>query len=1132
MTTLASAGEPSDFGRTYWRSLRTATGDLPALSSDAMDDATFRLIADNIPTLCWVANGDGYIVWYNRRWHEYCGTTREQMEGWGWTAVHDPQRLPSVMERWTNSIASGEPFEMTFPLRGADGAFRPFLTRVQPIRDEEGAIARWVGMNTEISDQISAEEALRTERDRSRGVLDSMAEAFVLLDREFRVLDINAEGMKFELRPPKAIVGHVHWDVWPGTEQTELGQLYKRAMVDRVPFTFEHLYVWPDGRAVWFEVRGYPTVDGLALFYRDVTERRRAAQALEENAARFRDMADQAPVIAWVTDATGHCTYLSRRWYEFTGQALGTGEGYGWLDAVHPDDRTNAEEAFATANAERRDYRVEFRVRCADGSFKWVIDTAAARFSLDGEYIGFVGSVIDIDERRQAEFALQASTLRAEALSAQQAAILGQLAEGVVVTDPEGRITFVNEAAKRIHGVARLDVEPDEYSESYHLLMLDGEPYPSKELPLSRAVLNQETVSEARWRVARPDGTQILAIGSAGPVLDDRGELLGAVLTVRDDTQRDAAERALRDSRDQLADESRALEILNQTGTQIAGELSLDDLVQKVVDAGVKLTGARFGAFFYNVLDEAGASYMLFALSGAERNAFEGFGMPRATSVFAPTFRGEGVIRSDDILVDARYGKNAPHSGMPTGHPPVRSYLAVPVKSRSGDVLGGLFFGHEDRGVFTERSERVMTGLAAQAAIGIDNARLFDAVQRANLDLEERVRERTAELEQAHEALRQSQKMEAVGQLTGGIAHDFNNLLAGISGSLEAMERRVGEQRYHDLSRYIEGAQGAARRAASLTQRLLAFSRRQTLDPKPTDVNRLIHGMEDLIRRSLGPDITLEVVGAGGLWTAHIDPSQLENALLNLCINGRDAMPGGGRLTIETANKWLDAREAKTRDLPPGQYLSLCVTDTGTGIPKSVIDRVFDPFFTTKPIGQGTGLGLSMIYGFVRQSGGQVRIYSEEGHGTTMCLYLPRFTGAVAEQETKAEEAIAVGDGEVVVVIDDEPLIRMLVVEALEENGYQVVDAGDGPSGLKVLETAPRVDLLITDVGLPGGMNGRQVADAARVQRPDLKVLFLTGYAENAVVGNGHLDPGMEVMTKPFVHAEFINKVRELIAGL
>jgi PAS domain S-box-containing protein len=253
-----------------------------------------------------------------------------------------------------------------------------------------------------------------------------------------------------------------------------------------------------------------------------------------------------------------------------------------------------------------------------------------------------------------------------------------------------------------------------------------------------------------------------------------------------------------------------------------------------------------------------------------------------------------------------------------------------------------------------------------------------------------------AELAKTHEALRQAQKMEAVGQLTGGIAHDFNNLLAGISGSLELLEKRIGEGQLSGASRYINAAQGAARRAASLTQRLLAFSRRQTLDPKPTDANRLIAGMEDMIRRSVGPTVEVEVVGAGGLWTTRVDPSQLENALLNLCINGRDAMaPEGGRLTIETANKWLDDRAAKDRDLPPGQYISLCVTDTGSGMSPDVLAQAFDPFFTTKPLGQGTGLGLSMIHGFVRQSGGQVRIYTEVGKGTTVCLYLPRFTGAL-----------------------------------------------------------------------------------------------------------------------------------------
>jgi len=383
----------------------------------------------------------------------------------------------------------------------------------------------------------------------------------------------------------------------------------------------------------------------------------------------------------------------------------------------------------------------------------------------------------------------------------------------------------------------------------------------------------------------------------------------------------------------------------------------------------------------------------------------------------------------------------------------------------------------------------------------------------------------------AEEALLQVQKMEAVGQLTGGIAHDFNNLLAAITGSLELLERRMSQGRLGGVERYIGAAQGAARRAAALTQRLLAFSRRQTLDPKPTNVNKLIGGMEELIRRTVGPMVAVEVVGSGGLWLTRIDASQLENSLLNLCINARDAMaPDGGRLTIETANKWFDQRVARERDLLPGQYVALCVSDTGIGMTPEVAARAFDPFFTTKPLGEGTGLGLSMIYGFVRQSGGQVRIYSEVGRGTTMCLYLPRHVGEDEEaEEPPARAGIDEGAGETVLVIDDEPTVRMLIVEVLEENGYTAIEAADGPGGLRILQSDARIDLLITDVGLPGGMNGRQVADAARLARPALKVLFVTGYAENAAVGNGHLEPGMQVITKPFVVAALGNKVRELI---
>jgi PAS domain S-box-containing protein len=389
---------------------------------------------------------------------------------------------------------------------------------------------------------------------------------------------------------------------------------------------------------------------------------------------------------------------------------------------------------------------------------------------------------------------------------------------------------------------------------------------------------------------------------------------------------------------------------------------------------------------------------------------------------------------------------------------------------------------------------------------------------------------RAAALTEAEAALRQSQKMEAVGQLTGGLAHDFNNLLAGISGSLELMQARLSQGRFTDFNRYLTASRDAARRAAALTHRLLAFSRRQTLDPKPTNMNKLVASMEEMIRRTVGPLIHIEVVGASGLWMSLVDPPQLENALLNLCINARDAMPDGGRITIETANKWVDEHGARKTDMPAGQYASLCVTDTGTGMPPDVIAKAFDPFFTTKPIGQGTGLGLSMVYGFARQSDGQVRIYSEIGIGTTVCIYLPRHYGETEVSDVPAMLAKLprAGQGGTVLVVDDEPTVRMLVMDVLEQLGHVAIEAADSVAGLKVLQSDVPIDLLITDVGLPGGMNGRQMADAGRAKRSGLKVLFITGYAENAVLGN-RLEPGMHVLTKPFAMDGLALRIKDLM---
>jgi PAS domain S-box-containing protein len=405
------------------------------------------------------------------------------------------------------------------------------------------------------------------------------------------------------------------------------------------------------------------------------------------------------------------------------------------------------------------------------------------------------------------------------------------------------------------------------------------------------------------------------------------------------------------------------------------------------------------------------------------------------------------------------------------------------------------------------------------------------AVQELNQTLEQRIREAINERELAEDALRQSQKMEAVGQLTGGIAHDFNNLLAGISGSLELMQMRLNQGRVADVNRYLTVAQGAVQRAAALTHRLLAFSRRQTLAPVPTDVNALIMGMEELIRRTVGPSVEIKVLPADDLWTALIDPAQLENTLLNLCINARDAMPNGGSILIETSNAWLDGNPEIDPAVQPGEFLTIQVTDNGCGMSAEVAAKAFEPFFTTKPVGEGTGLGLSMIYGFAQQSGGQIKIHSRVNEGTTVRLELPRHMRELESEEATLQRpgAVLPGQGEAVLIVDDEASVRMLVTEVLSGLGYVAIEAADSQAGLRILQSQVRIDLLVTDVGLPGGTNGRQMADAGRECRPGLPVLFITGYAETAVLDKCHLEPLTDVLTKPFSLDSLTSRIKELI---
>ncbi|MBV7554048.1 response regulator [Pseudomonas sp. PDM28] len=396
--------------------------------------------------------------------------------------------------------------------------------------------------------------------------------------------------------------------------------------------------------------------------------------------------------------------------------------------------------------------------------------------------------------------------------------------------------------------------------------------------------------------------------------------------------------------------------------------------------------------------------------------------------------------------------------------------------------------------------------------------------------LEQQVEERTAQLRHNEEALRQSQKMEAVGQLTGGIAHDFNNMLTGIIGSLELLRRRLARGRTEDLDSLIDLGVTSANRAAALTHRLLAFSRRQSLDSKPVEMNALVISMDELLQRSINESIRLDMQLDERLWVAEADPNQLESALLNLVINARDAMPDGGRLVVSTSNRHLDEDFAQSQsNLDAGDYVVLSVTDTGCGMAQSIVNRAFDPFFTTKPIGQGTGLGLSMIYGFSKQSGGHVVIHSVVGEGTTVSLFLPRFRGDLPQEHpVNIGHSPFVNNGETVLIVEDDPAVRVLVSTVLSDLGYAFVEACDADSAVPILDSAQRIDLLISDVGLPG-MNGRQLAEIGRQLRPDLRVLFITGYAEHAAVRGGFLDPGMQMITKPFTFDLLTAKVREMI---
>jgi PAS domain S-box-containing protein len=883
----------------------------------------------------------------------------------------------------------------------------------------------------------------------SQLVMEHAADAIFLLNDEGRTVYANpaAERMfgyarsEFEGRKLHEVIHDRHPDGSPyPMEDCPLGRVF---FSGRSLYSHEDTFFHKDGRPIPVACSNAPVtrdgaVEGGVLIVRDTSDARRAQQALAESEARFRNMADSAPVMMWVTDSGGHCTYLNRRWYEFTGQSPGQGEGLGWLDSVHPEDRGVAEEAFLAANAERRDYRVDFRLRRADGTYRWTID-AAARFDEAGDYLGYVGSVIDIEERREAEDRL--------ALSEEQLRLATESAEiGLWDVDARTDAMFWPPRVKAMFGLSpEVPVTLADFPRGLHPddRAAVAEAFEAARDPARRALYDVEYRT-----VGREDGLIRWVAAKGRGLFTPEGVCTRVIGTAIDITARKADEVRLRD--------------LNQ------------QLEQRVVER----TAER------NRIWEM--SHDLFAIMG-----FDGF-----LKAINPAW--EATLGFDEATLLAM---DFPRQVHPDDHENVG---AVMEKLARGETVRGF----EDRLRHADGSWRwISWTLVPQGGV-------FYAVGR-DVTAE---REAAAELERAQEALRQSQKMEAMGQLTGGVAHDFNNLLTPIVGSLDMLQRKgLGGPREQRL---IDGAMQSADRAKTLVQRLLAFARRQPLQPSAVDVAKLVAGMADLIASTSGPQIHVVVDAADGLPPAKADPNQLEMALLNLGVNARDAMPEGGTLRITAG---VDPVGPGHRSgLRPGSYVRLSVADTGVGMDEATLKRAVEPFFSTKGIGKGTGLGLSMVHGLASQLGGALNVESRLGVGTNIELWLPASDAPVDEAAAAAPASSAPARSGTALLVDDEELVRESTADMLEDLGYEVAQAASAEEALRLIRGGLRPDVVMTDHLMPG-MNGTELANVIVADLPGTPVLIVSGYAEAEGIA-----PHYPRLVKPFRNSDLAASLAEL----
>lgn len=1041
----------------------------------------FRLMADTAPSPVWLTNVEGEVEFVNEALVEFFGQPAEQILGHVWKQALHPDDQAAVAaiqaEARPKQIAYG--FEARFPR--ADGVWRWMRIAVKPRRDSDGRFLGYVGMSFDITATREALDALAVQERRQSFLLGLNDRIRDLTDPEEIMATVEqALGAELgvhrvgygEVDPERGVVSMTRdWTSGVGSAQGQVSlQTYGQALMDdlaagrtaaiddvrqdprtaavadafdaiqtraliRAPLIRSgrlraFLYVHDIEPRIWSEAE-IDLVEQVAARTWSEVERARAEAAVRESEQRFRAVADTAPVLIWVTGEDRVREFVNQAYVAYNGGTYEEARLADWRAVIHPDDQERILSESLTGEATGEPFSMEARYLRHDGEYRWLKSFSRPRLGPGGQVLGFVGVAFDVTDIRESNARLAAS-------AAERDAILGQLAEGVIVTDREGRIIFINDAAARLHGVRALDIAPDDYVAAYSLLTEDGRPHPPEALPLTRAVRNHETVLDARWRIRRPDGVEVLAVGNARPVFGPDGASMGAVLTLRDETARVEAEHRIAESEARfrtVADSAPALIWMSDETFQII------------------FANRRYKTFFGVRSDSR--------LTAAWRRRIHPEDLARFEKGFAVAHqvrdRFEAVVRMNHPTMGERWLRT---EGVPR-------YDAA-----------GVFQGY------------------VGASIDVTEAkRAEDDLKRINELLEERVGEALAEKAKAEADLMHAQRMEAVGRLTGGVAHDFNNLLTVVIGALDMILRSPDDAARR--KKLGEAALAAARRGERLTHQLLAFSRRQALRPEAIDLNGLIREGEPLLRRAVGEAVEFKLKLKRGGVRVNVDPAQFEAALLNLIVNARDALGDKGRITIQTMDCTVGAGEAP--ELAAGDYVCVTVSDNGSGMAPEIIDRVFEPFFTTKSVGKGTGLGLSQVYGFARQSGGGVRIASTVGRGTEIRLYLPRLLQTDdAPVEAPRAAAVVGPTGRRILLVEDDVAVAAVAMDLLKSMGLEVTAAETGPHALDVLKKKP-FDLMLTDIVMPGGMTGIELARRVAADHPAMRIVLTSGYAGDDV---------------------------------